>query len=102
MDKCEKIRNLSIFFKQLENILINNNGNSFLNGTSTIIKLLSNNDISEDMRLADSSSIFKHMMGGMGSLGDFCIYNIDTEIQDNLNLQLDKILKEIWDLLENY
>ena len=53
-----------------------------------------------DSRLRDVRSIFRTMMGGAGTLGDYVIWRDDFSERVAMNQKLDKINSDIWRQLE--
>jgi len=80
-------------------ILVENKGQSHLPGVRSIMNSLSDEKFDIRERIEKSRSIFKTMMGGAGTLGDFVIWDNNEDRRLLLNQELDSVLSGIWELL---
>lgn len=95
--KIEKIRNL---LEHLLRMLKEHRGSNHVAGVQSAIRELSNDEVMPDERIRNARSIFRSMMGGMGTLGDFAIGDGDEATQASLNHELNELLTELWNRLE--
>lgn len=79
----------------LRHLLLEQRGGQFLPGVDAILQLLqSENSLSQDI-FDQARSIFKSLMGGMGTLGDFVIWTGNQQESLELNTQLSSLLKKL-------
>jgi hypothetical protein len=79
----------------LRHLLTQNMGNQFLPGVDAVLLLLKQEELLEQVTFDQAQSIFKNSMGGMGTLGDFVIWNGNQKESSELNQELSKLLKKI-------
>lgn len=96
-DKIAKIRG---FLERLKKMLECHRGANHVAGVSAAIRYLSDYEISPYERMHGARSIFKTMIGGMGTLGDFVIWDEDETKRVALNHELSEIIANLWDALE--
>lgn len=85
--------------EQLKSLLEENRGDSLVIGLRYAIQDLADLDVPTDERITRARSIFKGMMGGAGTLGDFVIWDEREDRRNALNQQFDELLQELWDRL---
>lgn len=91
MPKTEIIQTLI----SLRYLLTQNMGNQFLPGVDAVLLMLKQEDLPEQMTFDQAQSIFKNSMGGMGTLGDFVIWNGNQKESSELNQELTNLLTKI-------
>jgi hypothetical protein len=84
----------------LRHLLLEQRGGQFLPGIDAILRLLQNADSASQETLDQARSIFKTLMGGMGTLGDFVIWNGNQQESSELNAQLGNLLKKLGDYFQ--
>jgi hypothetical protein len=97
-DKSRLDKLISIFIEYLT-ILENQNGGQFLRAIRGLLGTLNDEKCPLDQRLKEAQSLFKTLMGGAGTLGDFAIWHADDETRVNLNKNLSRMEGEISHLL---
>jgi hypothetical protein len=85
---------------RLRQLLEEHRGSNHVAGVVAISDSLANDEIPLDDRINRARSIFKTMMGGMGTLGDFMIWNESEAERSRLNGELSEILAKLWNALE--
>lgn len=96
-DKIVEIRG---FLELLKEMLERHHGADHVAGVSAAIRCLSDYEISPYERMSGARSIIKTMMGGMGTLGDFVIWDEDETKRAALNHELSEIIANLWNALE--
>ena len=82
--------------RRLKSLLEDHRGRNCLPGVILLINELSDKEGTSDEALFEARSVFKTMMGGMGTLGDFVIWSDDENTRIILNNELEAILSELW------
>lgn len=100
MNDSYEINLIKSLFERLREMLEEYRGDNYVAGVQAAIRELSNCDAMPDDRINHAKSIFRNMMGGMGTLGDFVIWDENESRRAVLNLELNKLLAELWDRLE--
>ncbi|MHB0987020.1 MAG: hypothetical protein ACYC05_15775 [Sulfuricella sp.] len=95
--ETEEIKSL---FERLQKVLEEHRGGNHVAGVRSAIRQLSNDGIPLHERICGARSIFRTMMGGMGTLGDFVIWNENEARRASLNHDLNELLTELWERLE--
>lgn len=93
------VEELISLFECLQNILESHQGGNHIAGIRLVISQLSDKELPVDVRIFRAMSIYKSMMGGMGTLGDFVIWNENEVIQNALNIELNELLTRLWEKL---
>ena len=79
----------------LRYLLAQNQGNQYLSGIDAVLLLLKQEDFLKQVIFDQAQSIFKNSMGGMGTLGDFVIWNGNQKESSELNQELSNLLEKI-------
>lgn len=79
----------------LRRLLLEQRGGQFLPGVDAVLRLFQNEKVISPATFDQARSIFKTSMGGMGTLGDFVIWNGNQQESSGLNIQLSNLLKRI-------
>lgn len=92
------VERMKLLLHNLLKILMDNGGQTLTPGIRDILIILSSDEESSlESRMDEAGTIFRDMMGGMGTLGDFVISHPDYEIDEKLNKQLNDIEGELWE-----
>lgn len=79
----------------LRYLLAQNQGIQHLPGVDAVLLLLKQEDFLKPVTFDQAQSIFKNSMGGMGTLGDFVIWNGNQKESSELNQELSNLLEKI-------
>jgi len=93
----KELEKSKLLLQTLFDLLIENGGQNLTPGIRNIILILNDEQYSIDIRMDNAGTVFRDMMGGMGTLGDFVICHADPDIDEKLNKQLNDIEEELWD-----
>jgi len=96
MIEQDRIEMLIKLFEQLLTMLKQHRGEQHASGVMAAIRQLSDQSLQFEDRIAGARSIFRTMMGGMGTLGDFVIWYDDESMRERLNLELGRLESELW------
>jgi hypothetical protein len=100
MNNEHEIETIRVMFEHLKTMLEENHGSNHLVGVQSAIHVLSNLEVLPSERIRITKSILKSMMGGMGTLGDFVIWDENEERRSSLNHELNELLAGLWNRLE--
>jgi hypothetical protein len=79
------IAEIRLLFQELEKVLLTYRGANLLPGVTSAIRVLSDETHQPDDRISEVKSVFKTMVGGYGSLGDFVVWDPEQSTRDTLN-----------------
>jgi len=96
MNSFESIQNTLTALQRLLSLLEAYRGHDHVPGIKQTIVCLGDFDLPLEDRVAVAKSIFKGMLGGMGSLGDFVIFSELPQEQIKLNLELERLISQVW------
>lgn len=96
MIEQDRIETLVKLLEQLLTMLKQHLGEQHAPGVVAVIRQLSDQSLQFEDRIAGARSIFRTMMGGMGTLGDFVIWYDDEGLRECLNLELGRLESELW------
>lgn len=94
MQKIQKNEIIQVLIS-LRYLLAQNLGNQYLPGVDAIYLLLKQEDLPKQDTFDQAQSIFKKSMGGMGTLGDFVIWNGNQAESFELNQKLSNLISKI-------
>jgi hypothetical protein len=100
MSNFESIEKALTALQQLLNLLKAYRGHDHVHGINQTIAILRDSGLPLEDRIIGAKSIFKGMLGGMGSLGDFVIFSKIPHDQIKLNLELERLISQIWATLK--
>lgn len=104
MNNVQKCKYLLRLFNELKQIMINEKENNWIRGINLIIKTLTPPDYggkgNADEAVRYVEYTYRNMASGNGSFSDFFIWRDDFEEREKANKKLDRIKKDIWDLIE--
>jgi hypothetical protein len=95
-----EVEKIKILLERLKKMLEEHRGGNHMPGVLLALEYISDDERSVPERVAQVRSIFRTMMGGMGTLGDFVIWDADEPVRASLNYDLNEILTELWNILE--
>jgi hypothetical protein len=82
--------------RSLREILLQNQGGNHVPGVLAVISILDDSETSLRERMSSAKSTFSHMLGGMGTLGDFVVWNDDEGTRVLMNQKLTYVIAELW------
>jgi hypothetical protein len=100
MNSSQNIEEIKSLFECLQKVLEEHRGSNHVAGVRSAIHGLSNCGTMPNEQIHHAKLIFRSMMGGAGTLGDFVIWDDNEAKRASLNNELNELLTKLWDRLE--
>lgn len=104
MNNIQKSNDLLKLFKELKQIMINENEINWVHGVDLIIEALTpphhggKGSVDEAVKYVEAN--YRNMVSGNGSFSDFFIWRDDFYEREKANKKLDSVRADIWNLID--
>lgn len=89
-----------ILLEQLQTMLERYGGTEHIAGVRATIRELDAPNLPREERVRNAGQLFRRLLGGMGTLGDFAIWHESEKETVALNQQLNALITQIWEELQ--